>query len=111
MNSITSILGEYYGLDWLTLMMGVTGSFMMSSGKLREGFILAVCACTCGLAVAAMSHQYGFVVYNFLLIALNARGLIRGDRREMKAEEMQTTPASFARQAMPASVAGPVPAQ
>lgn len=80
-----SIIGNYYGLDWATLLFGVTSSFMVTGGKLRLGFALGIGACICSFAVATMSAQNGFMVYNVLLIALNMRGILRGDRRKPRA--------------------------
>lgn len=81
MDNLTAIIGNYYGLDWGTLILGVTGSYLMSSGKLRTGFLFAAAACVCGLFVAIQLNQNGFIVYNIMLITLNLRGYIRGDRR------------------------------
>lgn len=92
MDSLTAIIGNSYGLDWGTLILGVTGSYLMSSGHLRPGFLLAAAACACGLCVALMLNQNGFIIYNIMLIALNIRGYLRGDRRGLnrRAEDRRT---------------------
>lgn len=83
MHDLHSLIGDYYGLDWATLILGVTASFLITGGHLRVGFALNVVACVAAFCVATMSHQTGFIVYNTLLALLNMRGLLRGDRRGM----------------------------
>jgi len=80
----TSFLGEYYGIDWVTLACGVTGSFITTNlGKLYVGMSIGLFSCSGGMAVAAMSHQNGFVVYNGILMCLNLRGLYRGWKKSL----------------------------
>lgn len=83
-----SIIGNYYGLDWLTLALGVASSFLITGGKLRTGFALGIVACIAAFAVATMSGQNGFMVYNALLAGLNLRGVLRGDRRKPRKLEV-----------------------
>lgn len=82
MDALQSLFGTYYGIDWLTLMVGLTSSYMVSGGKLRVGFAIGIASCMGGLSLAVMSGQQGFIVYNALLIGMNIRGIVRGDRRE-----------------------------
>ena len=73
------ILGEYYGIDWATLVLGVSASYLISNaGKLYIGLTIGTIACIGGLSVAVMSGQHGFVVYNTILMSLNLRGLYLG---------------------------------
>ena len=83
---MSDLIGNYYGLDWATLVLGVTASLLLTGGRLRLGFSISILACICAFAVATMSHQNGFVVYNLLLIAINMRGILRGERRRKAAE-------------------------
>jgi hypothetical protein len=86
MSTLHNLIGEYYGLDWGTLVLGVSANLMLTNGHLRLGFFVNIVACVCAFAVATMSHQNGFLVYNILLIAINLRGVLRGDRRAVARE-------------------------
>lgn len=77
---------QYYGLDWLALVMGLSGSWLIGSMN-RYGFFFSICACLCGFSVAIMAHQYGFVLYNVILISFATRGYIRWGREK----RMQTS--------------------
>lgn len=68
-------LSLYYGLDWLALAAGVYGSFLMTNRN-RWGFLVSGVACVAGFAVAALSGQFGFVVYNAILMVLMVRGFL-----------------------------------
>ncbi len=70
---------NYYGLDWAVLVFGMIGSFLIGNMR-REGFICSICACSCGLCVAIISGQYGFVVYNIILVSLSTRNYLRWGR-------------------------------
>jgi len=84
----TSILGDYYGIDWATLACGVTGNFITTNlGKLYVGMSIGLFSCAGGMAVAVMSHQGGFVVYNAILMSLNLRGLYKGWRRSLSVRQ------------------------
>ncbi|NBX65445.1 MAG: hypothetical protein EBQ96_00390 [Proteobacteria bacterium] len=87
MDTLLALIGPYYGLDWITMLIGTTASYFFSDQKLRLGFMLGIIACACAMVVAVMSHQTGFIVYNALLISINIRGLIKGDRRRKRREE------------------------
>ncbi len=79
---------QYYGLDWLALMCGLTGSWLIGSMR-REGFFFSIMACMCGFSVAIMSQQYGFVVYNIVLITFSTRAYRKWGRRSA---EIQAQP-------------------
>ncbi|MBU6234356.1 MAG: hypothetical protein KGQ41_00795 [Alphaproteobacteria bacterium] len=81
METLHALFGTYYGLDWLTLMIGLTSSYMVSGGRLKAGFTIGILSCAGGMTLAYMSAQQGFIVYNGLLIGMNIRGILRGDRR------------------------------
>ncbi|MCB1537513.1 MAG: hypothetical protein H6865_00990 [Rhodospirillales bacterium] len=92
MTAFQTIIGEYYGLDWATLVLGVSANYLLTGGRLRIGFALNILACLCAFSVAAMSHQNGFLVFNGLLIAINMRGVMRGDRRAQVEESAMAQP-------------------
>lgn len=65
----------YYGLDWVALMAGVYGSYLMTNRN-RLGFLMTGIGCVSGFAVAMISGQFGFVVYNAILMVLMVRGFL-----------------------------------
>jgi len=65
----------YYGLDWLALIAGVYGSFLMTNRN-RWGFLVSGLACIAGFTVATLSGQFGFVAYNAILMVLMVRGFL-----------------------------------
>lgn len=73
LHSILECLGLYYGLDWMALMAGVGGTWLLTQKK-PVGFLLGAVSCCCGLGVAVLSMQYGFIVYNLILMTLMAKG-------------------------------------
>lgn len=73
LETILQSLTHYYGLDWLAFGSGVGGMCMLIKGS-RWGFFLNGLSSLSGFAVAAISLQFGFVIYNFLLLALMAKG-------------------------------------
>ena len=79
MDGVWSILTAYYGLDWLALALGLSGSYMITSQN-RFGFLLSSAGCLCGFCVALLSSQFGFVVYNVLLLAIMMRGFVNLSR-------------------------------
>lgn len=81
MNAIIEALTTYYGLDWLTMCLGLCGTYMIIQGK-RHGFLLSSLACICGLTVATMSHQTGYIAYNLILTAMMARGFVNNGQRQ-----------------------------
>jgi hypothetical protein len=74
-----ALLTAYYGIDWLALVLGISGSYMISNQN-RFGFLLASVGCLCGFCVALLSSQFGFVVYNVLLMGIMVRGFINLSR-------------------------------
>lgn len=79
MENFLNIITAYYGLDWLALAFGISGSYMISNQN-RFGFLLSCVGCLCGFFVAIISSQFGFVVYNLLLVGIMARGFINLSR-------------------------------
>jgi hypothetical protein len=75
MENFLSIITAYYGLDWLALLFGISGSYLISSQN-RYGFLLACIGCLCGFFVATISSQYGFVLYNLMLLFIMLRGYV-----------------------------------
>ncbi len=69
MDGVIDQLFNYYGLDWGGMCAGLLGTYLIMHKK-RVGFLCSGTACVFGLAVASMSEQIGYVVYNCILIAM-----------------------------------------
>jgi len=81
MQDIVHTVLQYYGLDWLSMTTGLTGSFMISNRD-KRGFILSGMSCICGLSVAILSGQTGFIAYNAILISIMCRGFLNWDKAQ-----------------------------
>ncbi len=86
MDMLLSIFGQYYGLDWIALCCGVSGTWLLTNRN-RIGFCLGALGCCAGFGAALLSGQFGFVVYNVILIAMMTRGFIRWGGNNMQAAE------------------------
>lgn len=61
-----------YGLDWITMTFGVLGGYWMAQ-KDRRGIAFNIMGCCSSFALALISSQYGFLVYNILTITIMVR--------------------------------------
>jgi hypothetical protein len=73
MNMLLESLSTYYGLDWVSLTLGLIGMSLITKKK-KAGFIVSGLAYAAGLATAVIADQYGFVFYNTALIFLMVKG-------------------------------------
>lgn len=65
-------LFNYYGLDWLSMMFGFYGLWLL--GKKRKiSFLFTATGMVLALAVAIIANQYGFVVANSVMIVIALR--------------------------------------
>ena len=71
----------YYGLDWLAMLCGLFGTYLISK-KSKWAFVVWICAATCGFTVASISSQFGFLVYNGIAIWMYMRSLSAWKRDE-----------------------------
>ena len=79
----------YYGLDWLAMACGLFGTYLISR-KSKWAFVVWIMAAACGLTVALISHQFGFLAYNAVVIVMYYRSLVlwmRDERQEFVAAE------------------------
>jgi nicotinamide riboside transporter PnuC len=67
------ILLQYYGLDWLSMILGFTGAWMITE-KRPIGFLFTILSVLFALATALMANQYGFVIANIISIGIAGRG-------------------------------------
>ena len=79
MDAFLGILFQFYGLDWLAMALGLSGTYLISNRD-KRGFVLNGLACICGLSVAVISGQTGFIAYNAVLIALMLKGYLTWGR-------------------------------
>ena len=79
MDALVTTFLQFYGLDWLAMIFGLTGSYLISNQD-KRGFAFSGVACVCGLCVALISGQSGFVAYNAVLIALMIKGFMTWGR-------------------------------
>jgi len=68
-------LGTYYGLDWIALITGISGSYLITNRN-RWGFFISGAGCIAGFTVAFMAGQFGFVAYNIIIVAMMVRGFL-----------------------------------
>ena len=80
MDAILHSFSLYYGLDWGAMLLGMIGYFLVTNRN-RFGFLLSMCGCFCGFGVAMISDQYGFIVYNLILISMQTRGFLMWSRK------------------------------
>lgn len=75
MNEILDSLTLYYGLDWLAMIIGLYGMYMVTQQR-RAGFLFGAIACFMGLIVAGMSAQMGYIVYNAIILMMFSKAFI-----------------------------------
>lgn len=79
MDTILQSLTLYYGLDWAAMILGLSGTYMITHQK-RLGFLLNSIACLMGVIVAAMSDQMGYIVYNAIILMMLSKAFISWPR-------------------------------
>lgn len=67
------MLTAYYGLDWLSSILGLLGLYLVTEKK-SIGFLLTASAVVIASVVSVMAHQYGFLIANVVTLALALRG-------------------------------------
>lgn len=75
LDDIIQSFSIYYGIDWLAMLLGMTGFYLITNRN-YWGFACSIVGCCCGLSVATISGQYGFITYNIILIIMMMRGII-----------------------------------
>jgi hypothetical protein len=62
-------LTKTYGLDWLTMCFGVIGAYYIAN-KDKRGIAFNILSCCTSFALATISHQYGFIIYNMIFAVM-----------------------------------------
>ena len=91
MNQIIESFSLYYGLDWLAFGAGLWGMYLITN-KNRLGFAMSIIACLSGFAVALISSQFGFVIYNAVLITMMVRGFLNWGRETQADDAAKALP-------------------
>jgi len=72
---------NYYGLDWLAMILGFTGMWLL--GKKRKiSFIFTAVGMVSAFSVSILSSQYGFMVANSIMFFLAIRNYILWSKEE-----------------------------
>ena len=67
------LFATYYGLDWLSSVLGLLGLYLVTE-KRSVGFVLTALSVILAAAVAVMAEQYGFLLANTATLVLAVRG-------------------------------------
>ena len=65
-------LGKTYGLDWMTMFFGVIGTYLVTK-KDKRGIAFNLLSCSTSFSLAIICHQYGFIIYNIILVVIMSR--------------------------------------
>lgn len=65
-------LFNYYGLDWLSMLFGFYGLWLLGKKK-KISFLFTATGMALALFVALIANQYGFVVANSIMIIIALR--------------------------------------
>lgn len=73
--SFVHSLGTYYGADWLSMLTGFTGSWMVTSRN-HWGFLFMIASMLLAGVTAVIASQYGFIFANIISIGIAIRGFV-----------------------------------
>lgn len=65
-------LFNYYGLDWLSMLFGFYGMWLLGK-KRKVSFLFTATSMALALSVAFLASQYGFIVANIIMITISLR--------------------------------------
>jgi nicotinamide riboside transporter PnuC len=83
MDFLPEFLTTYYGLDWLSSILGLVGLYLVSEKK-AVGFLATASAVVIAAVVALMAGQFGFLLANTVTFALALRGYYRWRQSEVR---------------------------
>lgn len=69
-------LFSYYGLDWLSSVIGLIGLHLVTEQR-PVGFVLSAVAVLLAGSVAIMAGQYGFLLANLASFTISVRGFYK----------------------------------
>lgn len=76
MDFLIEYLFQFYGLDWLSVVFGLCGTYLLGEQK-RIGFIIIVVSLICAATVAILAHTFAFLAANIPAIYLNIRAYLK----------------------------------
>lgn len=76
-----SLLGKYYGVDWILMLTVFVGIFLLGEKK-KLGFIVGMLSAVFGLIFSIQIASVANGVSSFVLLALYMRGYLRWTRTE-----------------------------
>lgn len=85
MSETWSVLGHYYGLDWMAMIFGLSGFYLITRHN-RLGFAFQGVASVLGCWVAVMSGQGGFVVSNIAFMIIASYGYLAWAQQQSQPE-------------------------
>lgn len=74
--SLVQNLTTYYGLDWLTIVLGVIG-YLLITEKKAIGFLFNASSVTMAASVALIASQWGFLFANLIQFVVAIRAYIK----------------------------------
>lgn len=76
MDTVITLFGTYYGLDWASMVLGFFGMYLLSERN-RLGFVLTIGGALLAVGVSIIASQYGFIFANFVNICLALWGIYK----------------------------------
>lgn len=73
MESLFYSLQTYYGMDWLSMLLGFYGTWLITERR-KAGFLFLISSVFLASIVAVIASQYGFVVANIINASIALRG-------------------------------------
>jgi hypothetical protein len=79
--SILQNITTYYGLDWITIILGITG-YLLITEKKAIGFLFNAASVIAAAFVALIAFQWGFLVANLIQFGVAIRAYIKWKSEE-----------------------------
>lgn len=77
-----NIFTQYYGFDWLALLLGIFGIWKLGDKK-RSGFIFYMLAAVAGFIFAMLAHTVAYMIVNALIFTLQLRAYLKWRKEEI----------------------------
>lgn len=74
---------NYYGLDWLAMLCGFAGMWLLGK-KRKVGFLFSAGGMIAGFVVSIIASQYGFIVANAVMFGIAVRNYVLWALEERK---------------------------
>ena len=77
-----TFLTQYYGFDWLAILVGVIGLWRLGN-KDKSGFIFYMLAAVAGFVFAVLAHSGAYMIANLITLLLQLRGYLKWQKEEL----------------------------